>query len=343
MKHTMKAAVLKDLETIVIEEVPVPEPKQGEVLVQVKASALCGSDVAGYTGQHSMIKWPIILGHEASGVVAKCGLGVDNWKEGDPVVIEPLFTCKKCQACLSGKYHLCVDLQFAGHQVPGSFAEYVIAESCFIHRKPENVSFEEAALTEPASSPLHAIERCGIRLGDIVVIIGCGITGLFTLQCALSKGAEVLISDPAEFKLKVAKELGAKYTLNPEKENLAEKGRDITGGIGADCVIEAVGISETLASTVSLVKRGGTIMLIGYSEKESEPFDLSTVTLAELTVLGTLAYCNDFPVALKLMSQGKVKSNPLISHRLPLERVEEGIKMMIRKDEGVLKVVITYD
>ena len=343
MKTTMKAAVLKGLETIVMEEVPVPEPRSGQVLVQVKASALCGSDLAGYSGHHSMIKWPVILGHEASGIIAKCGPGVDNWKEDDLVVIEPLFTCRKCQACLSGKYNLCADLKFAGHQVNGSLAEYVIAESRFIHQKPENVSFEEAALTEPASSPLHAVERCGIRLGDFVVIIGCGVTGFFTMQYVLSKGAEVLITDPAEFKLKIAEELGATYTLNPEKVNLEERVKALTGGMGAGCVIEAVGISETLASTVSLVKRGGTIMLIGYSEKESEPFDLSTVTLAELTVLGSLAYCNDFPAVLKLMSMGKVKIKPIISHRLPLERVEEGIQMMKREEEGLLKIVISYD
>ena len=117
----------------------------------------------------------------------------------------------------------------------------------------------------------------------------------------------------------------------------------MTDGAGADCVVEAVGISETLASTVSLVKGGGTILLIGYSEKDSEPFNLSRVTLAELTVLGTLAYCNDFPAALKLMSQGRVKIGPIITHRLPLDRVEEGIKMMKRKDQGIIKIAITYD
>jgi len=343
MESTMKAAVLKDLETIAIEDVPVPEPKDGEVLVEVRASALCGSDLAGYTGQHSMIKWPIILGHEASGVVAKCGRGADNWSPGDPVTIEPLFTCKKCHACRTGKYHLCSSLKFAGHQMHGTFAKYVIAESGFLHRKPENVSFREAVLTEPAASPLHAIERCDIRLGDFVVIIGSGVTGLFALQYALSKGAEVLISDPEEFKLKIAGDFGANYILNPGKLDLRKRVMALTGGMGADCVVEAVGISETLASTVSLVKRGGTILLIGYSEKESEPFDLSTVTLAELTVLGMLAYFNDFPAALKLMSLGRLKAGPIITHRLPLESVEEGIKMMKRKEQGIIKIVITYD
>jgi L-iditol 2-dehydrogenase len=341
MKTTMKAAVLKDRETIVLDEVPVPEPKRGEVLINVKASAICGSDVKGYFGQHSMIKWPVILGHEASGTIAKCGPGVDEWKVGDPVAVEPIFTCKKCHACRSGKYHLCANLTFAGHQVPGSFAEYFTAETEFVHRKPDNVPFEEAALTEPASSPLHAVERGNIKLGDFVVVIGSGVTGLFALQYVLLKGAEVMVCDPADFKLKIAKSLGASHTLNPHNEDLLERVMELTGGIGADCVIEAAGTSETLASTVSLVKKGGSVVLVGYTEKESEPFDLSTVTLAELTVFGSLAYWHDFPVARKLMSRGKVTDRPVITHGMPLEGVEEGIKMMKRKEEGLVKIVVT--
>jgi L-iditol 2-dehydrogenase len=336
----MKAAVLKDVKTIVIDEVPVPEPKRGEVLINVKTSAICGSDVKGYFGQHFLINPPVILGHEAAGVVAKCGPGVDEWKVGDPVAVEPIFTCKKCHACRSGKYHLCVSLKFAGHQVHGSFAEYFIAEAGFVHRKPDNVSFEEAALTEPAASPLHAVERCDIRLGDFVVIIGSGVTGLFALQYVLQKGAEVLITDPAEFKLRITRDLGANHTLNPEKEKLAQKVMKLTGGIGADCVIEAAGKTETLSSTVSLVKRGGTIVLVGYTEKESEPYDLSTLTLAELTVLGSLAYWHDFPVVLKLMDQGKVTAKPLITHCIPLKELEEGIMMMKKREEGLIKIVV---
>ena len=124
---TMKAAVCKAKETIVVEDVPRPTPKRGEVLVAVKATGLCGSDVDGYTGHHPMIKWPIILGHECSGVVAEVGPGEKRWKAGDPVVVEPFFTCKTCPACLRGRYNLCVDLKITGHQVPVSMADYVIA------------------------------------------------------------------------------------------------------------------------------------------------------------------------------------------------------------------------
>jgi threonine dehydrogenase-like Zn-dependent dehydrogenase len=343
LKDTMKAVVCKDRETIVVQQVPVPKPKEGEVLVQVKATGLCGSDVDGYMGTHPMIQWPKILGHEASGVIAELGPGVEGWNVGDAVAVEPFFTCKKCPACKEGKYNLCANLLITGHQVNGTMAEYVIAEACFVHHKPENISFEEAAIAEPTSGSLHAVERCGIHLGDFVVVLGCGTIGSLAMQHALNKGAEILVSEPLEFKRKVAEQLGAHHTLDPYKEDLAARVKRLTGGIGADCVIEAVGLAETLASTVSLVRRGGTIMLIGWSGNKTDPFDLTSVTLDELTVLGTLGFCHDFPVALKLMSMEKVKIKPIISHRIPFEEVERGIKMLHGHEEGVWKVVLTYD
>ncbi|HUT23568.1 MAG TPA: alcohol dehydrogenase catalytic domain-containing protein [Sumerlaeia bacterium] len=343
MSQTMKAAVCTDRETLTIQEVARPEPKRGEVLVEVKATGLCGSDVDGYTGRHPMIRWPIILGHECSGVVEAVGPDVDAWKPGDPVVVEPFFTCKKCPACLAGKYNLCIDLKITGHQVPGSLAEYAIAEAGFLHRKPDNVSFAEAAIAEPVSGSLHAVERCNLRMGDFVVIVGCGTIGSLAMQHALNKGAEALVADPLEFKLSVARDLGVHHVLNPKKEDLRKRVKDLTGGVGADCVIEAVGLPETLASTVGLVKRGGTVMLIGWSGNKTDPFDLTSVTLDELTVLGTLGFCGNFPVALRLMSMGKVKIAPIITHRLPLEEVEKGIRMLQAHEEGVWKIAITEE
>ena len=340
MKEKMKAVVCTGRETIAIEQVPVPKPGPGEVLVEVKAVGLCGSDVDGYTGHHPMIKWPIILGHECSGVVAALGPGVDCWKEGDPVVVEPFFTCKKCPACLRSEYNLCVDLKIIGHQIPGCLAEYLLAEDCFLHRKPENVPFAEAAIAEPVSGSLHAVERCNLRLGDFVVILGCGTIGVLAMQHALNKGAEVLIADVADFKLETAKALGVQHALNPKKDDLQKKVRELTGGVGADCVIEAVGLPETLAGTVKLVKRGGTVMLIGWSGNETDPFDLTTVTLEELTVLGTIGFCWDHATALKLMAAGKVEVGPIISHRLPLERTAEGIEMLRDKKDDCWKIVI---
>ena len=338
---TMKAAVCTARETISIEEVPVPEPKADEVLVAVKVTGLCGSDVDGYTGHHPMIQWPIILGHECSGVVAQLGPGVTGWKEGDEVVVEPFFNCKKCPACLAGKYNLCVDLKITGHQVNGSLAEYVIADPFFLHPKPANLPWAEAAIAEPVSGSLHAVERANPRLGDFVVLLGCGTIGVLAMQHCLNKGAEVLVSEPEAFKRDVATQLGAHHTLDPTAEDLEATVQELTGGIGADVVVEACGLPQTLGATVGLARRGGTILLIGWSGNTTDPFDLTSVTLDELTVLGTLGFAWDHKTALKLMSMGKVQVAPIISHRMPLERVEEGIKMLHEHAPGVWKIAIT--
>jgi L-iditol 2-dehydrogenase len=340
MKKTMRAAVLKGYQDIAIEQVPVPEPGAGQVLVEVRACGLCGSDMHGYTGSHPLIQWPVILGHEASGVVAGWGEGVDRWKLGDEVVIEPLFVCRKCDACVAGDYHLCSSLEFAGHTRPGSLAEYTVADADFVHPKPPGISFEEAAVAEPASSPLHAIERVKVGLGSFVVILGCGITGSFLLQYALLKGAEVLVTDIDDRKLSIAKQLGVSHTLNPRREDPAAGVRELTGGRGADFVFEAAGRPETMLATTGLARKGGYIVLIGYTGNESDPFDLTGVTLGELNVVGSLAFCRDFPVALKLMGEGKVQAKPVITNYFSLDEVEEGIRLMQRGEEGVLKVMV---
>jgi L-iditol 2-dehydrogenase len=339
----MTAAVCVDREKIEIRKVPIPVPGPGEVLVKVKATGLCGSDVDGFTGHHPMIKWPIILGHEASGLIAECGPGVTGWKQGDPVAVEPFFTCKVCPACLRGQYNLCVDLKITGHQVPGTMAEYVIAEARFVHRKPVSLSFEEAAIAEPVSGSLHAVERSGLRLGDFVVVIGCGTIGSLAMQHCVNKGTEVLAADLDEHKLEVARGLGARHTVNPARRDLVAAVKELTGGIGADCVIEAVGIAETLGETTRLVRRGGAITLIGWSGAKADAFDLTTVTLDELTVRGTLGFCNDFPVALRLMSEGRIRIAPIISHRMPFTEAERGIRMLENREPGVWKIVLTYD
>ncbi len=337
---TMKAAVCKDRETIVIEEVPRPVPKPDEALVKVMATGLCGSDVDGYTGHHPMIQWPIILGHECAGVVAEVGAEVKDWKPGDEVVIEPFFNCKTCPACLRGQYNLCVDLKITGHQVDGSLADYVVADPFFLHPRPANLPWAEAAIAEPVSGSLHAVERAAPRLGDFTVILGCGTIGVLAMQHCLNKGAEVLVSEPMAFKREVATELGVHHTVDPESEDLKAKVQELTGGIGADVVIEACGKPETLAATIGLARRGGRIMLIGWSGNATDAIDLTSVTLDELTVMGTLGFAWDHKTALKLMAMGKVKVAPIISHHLPLERVEEGIQMLHEHAPGVWKIAI---
>ena len=343
MSKKMKAALCTKPGKIEVTDADMPEPKEGEVLVKVKATGLCGSDVDGYLGRHPMIGYPIIMGHEFAGVIAAMGKGVTSVREGDAIVGEPFFTCKKCQACLEGKYNLCKNLLITGHQVPGSLAQYVLAEALFVHSKPENVSFDEGAIAEPLSGSLHAVKRAGVGIGDFTVIIGCGTIGSFSLQHAKNAGAEVLIADTQDFKLDVARELGADYVLNATREDLKAKVDELTDGVGADKVIEAVGLPETLAATTTLVRRGGTIMLIGWTGNKTDPFDLTSLTLDELTVMGTLGFCWDFPTALGLVRRGKVRLDAIISHKYPLEKTQEAIELFHSGKDNVWKIIITYE
>jgi len=343
MKKTMKAAVCTQPGTIEITQVPVPAPKKGEVLVQVKATGLCGSDVDGYLGRHPMMGYPLIMGHECSGTVAALGEGVTKVAVGDAVVVEPFFTCKTCQACLEGKYNLCKDLIITGHQVSGSLAEYVPAEAMFVHPKPENIGFDEASIVEPLSGSLHAVKRAGVGIGDLTVIIGCGTMGSFALQHCRNAGAETIVADVEDFKLDVARKLGADHTVNVGTDDLVKVVEEMTGGVKADVVIEACGVPETLAQTTRLVRRGGTIMLIGWSGNPTDPFDLTSVTLDELRVLGTLGFAWDFPTALSLARRGKVDLGAIISHHMPLDRTEEAIQLHHSGKDHAWKIIITYD
>lgn len=336
----MKAAVCVEPGRIEINEIDVPDPGEGEVLVKVSATGLCGSDVDGYLNRHPMIGYPIVLGHECSGVIAEVGKNAVGVKVGDEVVVEPFFTCRKCPACLRGQYNLCKNLLITGHQVNGSLAEYMPADSRFVHSKPENISFDEGALAEPLSGSLHAVKRAGVGIGDFVVIIGCGTIGSFSMQHALNAGAEVLICDVCDFKLETAQKLGADHTLNVSGENLAERVMALTGGMGADIVIEAVGRPETLAQTTALVRRGGTIMLIGWTGNKTDPFDLTALTLDELSVLGTLGFCWDFPSALAAVRRGKVNMGAIISHRFPLEKTAEAIELFHSGRNKAWKIII---
>jgi len=337
---TMLAAVCPERGRIVMEEVARPEPGPDEPIVCVRSTGLCGSDLDGYHGKHPMIPYPAILGHECSGVVAAVGADVTTFKEGDEVVVEPFFICGKCAACLTGKYNLCVDLLIIGHQIPGSLAEYVKSQARFLHRKPANVSFDEAAIAEPLAGSLHAVKRAGVGIGDFVVIIGCGTIGSLALQHVLNAGAEALACDVKKTRIELAEKLGATHTLQRNGDDLEAIVKELTKGVGADVVIEAVGTQETIAESIHLARRGGTVILIGWTGEKADPVDMTAVTLDELTVLGTLGFCWDHKTALRLLERGQVDIASLITHRMGLEETEQGLKMMELGDESVGKIIV---
>jgi L-iditol 2-dehydrogenase len=340
----MKAAVLKAPYQMSIEDVSVPEPKADEVLVSVKASAVCGSDLKAYEGKHPLIRPPIILGHEFSGVAAAVGSNVRHIREGDRVVVEPSSVCGRCFFCRRRQFSLCEHLEQLGHQLPGSFAEYTLSKARFTYALPEGVSFERASLTQPLAISLHAVDRAGIGPGASVVILGMGAIGLLLLQIARMRGAEVLATDVVGSRLKKALALGAGRAENGTAADLPERIRAWSGGAGPDIVIEAAGTSATIRQAFSVVRRAGTVLLLGISGHDREEVDLGRVTLEELSLLGTMRYGEgDFPRAIDLIRRGEIDLDTLILKRFPLAETPGVLAESLRSPESVLRSVMTAD
>ncbi len=341
VKKTMKAVVLTAPKKLEVKEVEIPEPKKEQVLVEVAATAICRSDVSGYLDKHPMIEPPRIMGHECAGTVRKVGPGIDRWKPGDEVIVETFFDyCGTCPGCRKGRYNVCNEVKVIGHNVDGSFAQYTLANANHIYTKPEEVSFDEAALTEPLSVGVHAINRCEIGVGDFVVILGAGAIGLMVLQVAKASGAEVLIADLVDSKLQLASKLGADYTVNASREDTVEAVSDLTDGEMAPFVMEAVGRPETIRQMVDLACSGATIMPIGFTGNDLDEINLSKITLQEMDLLGILGFCRDFPTSINLMQRKLVDMRSLISGHYPLEDVEKAIKFSIDNPDEVIRSIV---
>ncbi|MGA2466296.1 MAG: alcohol dehydrogenase catalytic domain-containing protein [Thermodesulfobacteriota bacterium] len=337
----MKAAICKKPFELSIEEVPMPVPQSDELLIQVKASAICGSDIKAYEGKHPLIQLPIILGHEFSGVIVEKGNRVDGFRVGDRVVVEPSFVCGQCFFCQRMEYYLCKNLKQLGHQLPGSFAEYTISKARFTYRLANTIPFDKAALVQPLAISIHAVDRAGIRKGQFVVILGMGPIGLLLLQVARQMGANVFVSDLVDFKLEKAKALGAQRVSNGSTPHLIDEIRGWTNGLGADVVIEAAGTSTTVRQSLSAVRRGGTILLLGITGHQKEEVHLERATLDELNLLGTVRYgMGDFPRAIEMIHQETVDLDTLILRRFALTETPRIFEELVRFPERVLRSVM---
>jgi L-iditol 2-dehydrogenase len=337
----MKAAICKKPFDLSIEETPTPTPRPDELLIQVKASAVCGSDIKAYQGKHPLIQLPMILGHEFSGVIVEKGSGVNGFQVGDRVVVEPSFVCGRCFFCQRMEYYLCENLKQLGHQLPGSFAEYTISKAKFTYRLDPAIPFDKASLAQPLATSIHALDRAGVRKGQSVAILGMGAIGLLLLQVAKQKGANVFASDLIEFKLDKARALGAQRVGRGSDLHLADEIRGWTNGLGADIVIEAAGTSTTIHQAFSSVRRGGTVLLLGITGHEKEEVNLGRATMDELNLLGTVRYGGkDFPRAIEMIQRGAVDLDTLILKRFVLSETPKVFEEMVRFPESALKSVM---
>ena len=326
-------------------EVPDPAIGDDDVLIRIKACGICGSDVHGFTGKTGRRLPPLIMGHEAAGIVEEMGKNVQGLEKGDRVCFDSTVYCNKCEACLEGRFNHCHERQVLGVSVPafkrhGTFAEYVAVPSWIVFKIPDDLSFIHAALLEPASIGTHASNRVPIKADDTVVVIGAGTIGLFILQgCRLRGAAKVIVADINDFRLDLAKRLGADKVVNPLESDLKELVFKETDGKGADVALEAVGYAKTFDTAVSLVKLGGHIVAVGNLEKTAE-FDLQQLIARELTFTGSYASAGEFSQCIGLVASGKINVEPLISEVLPLEEGPGAFDRLLKAEEDLLKIVL---
>jgi L-iditol 2-dehydrogenase len=337
----MKAAVWHGGKDVRIEEVPDPKAKADEVLVKVKSVGICGSDAHAFEGKSKRRVPPLILGHEFAGVVAAAGTGVLDFQNGERVVVEPIISCGACEPCGDGRTNICLDIRLIGLHIPGAFAEYVAVPARKCYKLPDSVSFDEATLVEPLSVATHAVNKTPTKVGDTLLVIGSGVVGLMILQVARHRvGGNVFVSDLIDYKLDLAKRLGANATIHSGREDVSQRVRELTKGKGVDAVIEAVGVQDTLQQALTVVKKGGAVTITGLLEQMIQ-VDIMKVVTSEITIRGDYCYTSpEFKASLDLITTGTVQLKPLITHSFPLRNIADAVDLLTEGKEQHIKILL---
>jgi 2-desacetyl-2-hydroxyethyl bacteriochlorophyllide A dehydrogenase len=351
MYVNMKAARLIEPHKIAVMEIPTPVPDYDDVLIKVKYVGICGTDYSIYTGESSfvkdgMVRFPLTMGHEWSGVVEKTGRNVRNLKPGDRVTGDGTVTCGVCEACICGNYNLCKDLKGVGtiKTWDGAYAEYILLPERSVYKIPDGVSLQEAALVEPSATALYAVKRGGVKLNDSVLVIGTGPIGLAALHLSKLSGAScTVLAGRKDAKLDVGKKMGADYTVNILKENLAERISEITSGKGVNVVIEASGSVEMLQQSFALVRNGSTIAVVAFYDRFLDHIPIDHFVNNDIRLTGVAGSPRMSTTILELMGSGKVDFKPLITDIYKLDDVEKALKAMKEKNNTVVKILLEVD
>lgn len=341
----MKALVMPAYNHLEVQDWPRPELGPGEVLIEVAACGICGSDVHGMDGSTGRRQPPIVMGHEAAGRIVELGPGVDDWAPGERVTFDSTVYCGQCWFCRRGQINLCDRRRVLGvscddYRRHGAFAEYVAVPQHILYRLPDAVSFEQAAMVEPLSVALHAVNRCRVRLDDTAVVVGAGMIGLLVVQALRAAGCGRIIAiDLEPRRLELACALGADEGLRSDQADIPAAVLQRTAGRGADLAMEAVGIAATVQLAVACVRKGGQIGLVG-NLAPSVDFPLQAVVTRELSVQGSCASCGEYDACLDLLARNAVRVEPLISATAPLADGPDWFHRLYRGGEGLMKVIL---
>jgi len=341
----MKSLLLSQYNHLEITDLPKPTPSPDEVLIEVAACGICGSDVHGYDGSSGRRIPPIVMGHEAAGRVAALGANAKGLAVGDRVTFDSTVFCGECPNCRRGDINLCDNRQVLGvscadYRRAGAFAEFVVVPARIVHRLPDNLPFEEAAMLEATAVALHAVKITPIDHGDTALVIGAGMIGLLILQSLRATGCDrVFVSDIDDSRLGMAKDLGATGILN-SKSDLPAQVLKLTNGAVVDVVLEAVGRTETIAASIDSVRKGGAVTLVGNISPEVK-IHLQKVVSRQIRLQGSCASSGEYPEAIKLLASGAIRVKPLITKVAPLDDGPAWFERLHTGEAGLLKVVLT--
>ena len=343
----MRAAVLTATRQVEIQELPVPIPGPGEVLIRVKVAGICGAELHAYIGTHPFRKPPVQMGHEMSGNVAKLGAGVKkNISVGDLVSVLPPRPCGHCPTCMEGLHNLCENKTNLGtSQWPGCFAEYITAPEDSVFKIPPHVTYEEAAIVEPLSVAVHAVRRIGTVLGGSVAILGVGTIGLACVAAAREAGAvRIAATDVADFNLAIARSYGASITINALREDPVASILQFTEGRGVDAVLIAAGFSSVLNQAIDMVRLRGNIVNVAlFDDSVSIKNPVSLIAGEKILTSSWASTAQDFQIAIALIATGRIKVQDFITHRLPLERTKQGLEILEERCQDCIKVLLRID
>jgi L-iditol 2-dehydrogenase len=341
----MNALLLSEYSHLAVTTLPVPVPAPTDVLVQVAACGICGSDVHGFDGTSGRRIPPLVMGHEAAGVVAAIGSEVSQFAVGDRVTFDSTVYCGVCAFCRNGEINLCDDRQVVGvscgdYSRAGAFAEYVAVPERIVYKLPDELGFAEAAMLEAVSVALHAVAVSKLEGGETALVIGAGMIGLLTLQAARAAGcSRVFVADIDATRLKAATELGADKTLLLSGAELTKEILNLTEGSGVDVVLEAVGRNETIATAIDSVRKGGTVTLIGNITPQVN-LPLQKVVSRQIRLQGSCASCGEYPEAMKLMTSGKIRVDTLITAVAPLSDGPSWFDRLHSGEPNLMKIVL---
>jgi L-iditol 2-dehydrogenase len=341
----MKALVLAAYNRLEIQDLPLPAVGPEDVLLRVAACGICGSDVHGMDGSTGRRQPPIVMGHEAAGVIARLGTNVVGWSEGERVTFDSAVNCGRCWFCRRGQINLCDNRQIVGVACDecrrdGAFAEYVAVPQHILYRLPGSISFRQAAMVEPVAVAVHAVGRSGVRLGDTAVVVGAGVIGLFLVQALRAAGCGRIIAvDLDQKKLDLALKLGADEALRPDQADVAAEVMRRTGGRGADVAMEAVGIAATVQTAVGCLRKGGQVTLVGLLASKAE-LPMQTIITRELTINSSYISCGEYPACLDLIARGAIDVDPLMSAVAPLADGASWFQRLHDGGEGLTKVIL---